>query len=149
MTLRIGINGLGRIGRCVLRALYETDAKDIELVAVNGPAPIETHVHLLKYDSVHGRFATEVKTNGENILIGGKSIQLFHHKDPKQIPWGRLGVDLVLECSGKFNKKVEAAQHLESGAQKVLISAPAEDADATIVYGVNNEMLKKDYKVIS
>jgi len=149
MTLRIGINGLGRIGRCVVRAMYETGAKDIELVAVNGPAPVETHVHLLKYDSVHGRFQQDIKADGENLVIGGKKIALFHHKDPKQIPWGKMGVDLVLECSGKFNKKAEAAQHLEGGAKKVLISAPAEDADATIVYGVNNAMLKKEYKVIS
>jgi glyceraldehyde 3-phosphate dehydrogenase len=149
MTIKVGINGLGRIGRCVLRAIYETGGKDFELVAVNGPAPIETHVHLLKYDSVHGRFREEVKADGENLAIGGKKITLFRQKDPKQIPWGKMGVDLVLECSGKFNKKAEAAQHLETGAKKVLISAPAEDADATIVYGVNNNMLKKDSKVIS
>src|SRR5581483_9528453 len=90
-----------------------------------------------------------VKSSGEDIVIDGKTIKLFHYKDPKQIPWGKLGVDLVLECSGKFNKKAEAAQHLEAGARKVLISAPAEDADATIVYGVNNGALKKDYKVVS
>lgn len=149
MTIKIGINGLGRIGRCVLRAIYETGAKDFELVAVNGPAAIETHIHLLKYDSVHGRFATEVKADGENLSIGGKKITLTHHKDPKQIPWGKLGVDLVLECTGKFNKKSDAAAHLEAGAKRVLISAPAEDADATIVFGVNNAMLKKDHKVVS
>lgn len=149
MTIKVGINGLGRIGRCVLRAIYETGAKDLELVAVNGPAPIDTHVHLLKYDSVHGRFATEVKAAGEDLSIGGKTVKLFHSKDPKQIPWGKLGVDLVLECSGKFNKRAEAAQHLEGGAKKVIISAPAEDADATIVYGVNNGMLKKEHTVVS
>lgn len=160
MTIRIGINGLGRIGRCVLRALYETGANqrssrgavaqdNFELVAVNGPAPIETHIHLLKYDSVHGRFATEVKADGENLLIGGKSVKLFRQKDPKQIPWGELGVDMVLECTGKFNKRADAAQHLETGAKKVLLSAPAEDADSTIVYGVNNAMLKKDAQVVS
>ena len=149
MTIKVGINGLGRIGRCVLRAIYETGSKDIELVAVNGPASVETHVHLLKYDSVHSRFAHEVKVSGEDIVIDGKNIKLFHHKDPKQIPWGMLGVDLVLECSGKFNKKAEVGQHLESGAKKVLISAPAEDADATIVYGVNNGALKNDYTVVS
>jgi len=154
MTIRVGINGLGRIGRCVIRALYENQTPQqvrgsIELVAVNGPAPVETHVHLLKYDSVHGRFATEVKTDGEHLSIGGKTVKLFHERDPKNIPWGSMDVDVVLECTGKFNKRAEAAQHLESGAKKVLISAPAEDADATIVFGVNNAMLKKDHQVIS
>ncbi len=149
MAIRVGINGLGRIGRCVLRAIYETGAKDMELVAVNGPAPVETHVHLLKYDSVHGRAAFDVKASGENISVGGDVIQLFHHKDPKQIPWGSLGVDIVLECSGKFNKKSDAVPHLAAGAKRVLISAPAEDADATIVYGVNNAGLKAEHKVAS
>jgi glyceraldehyde 3-phosphate dehydrogenase len=149
MTLRIGINGLGRIGRCVLRAIYETAPKDFELVAVNGPAPVDTHVHLLKYDSVHGRFGTKLSADGDNLSIDGKTVKLFRQKDPKQIPWGSMGVDLVLECSGKFNKRSEAAQHLESGAKKVLVSAPAEEADSTIVYGVNNAMLKKEHQVVS
>lgn len=149
MTLRVGINGLGRIGRCVLRAIYETGAKDIELVAANGPAPVATHVHLLSFDSVHGRFGTEVKAQGEDLSIAGKTVKLFHSKDPKQIPWKDLGVDLVLECSGKFNKRDEAAQHLAGGARHVLVSAPAEGADATIVYGVNNAMLKKEHTVAS
>lgn len=149
MAIKVGINGLGRIGRCVLRALYETGSKDFELVAVNGPAPIETHVHLLKYDSVHGRFGTKLEAAGSNLLIAGKKVALTHHKDPTQIPWGSQGVDVVLECSGKFNKRAEAAKHLEGGAKRVLISAPAEDADSTIVYGVNNSMLKKEHQVIS
>jgi glyceraldehyde 3-phosphate dehydrogenase len=148
MTIKIGINGLGRIGRCVLRAMYESQS-NIELIAVNGPAPIETHMHLLKYDSVHGRFAHAVAADGKNLLIAGKSIKLLHEKDPRQIPWGSMGVEIVLECSGKFNKRAEAAQHLEGGAKRVMISAPAEDADATIVFGVNNDMLKKDHQVIS
>jgi len=149
MTIKIGINGLGRIGRCVVRALYETNVQGIELVAVNGPAPIETHIHLLKYDSVHGRFSQDVTAEGENLRIGGKLVKLFHHKDPKQIPWGELGVDMVLECTGKFNKRIDAVQHMQAGAKRVLISAPAEDVDATIVYGVNNEALKKDAHVVS
>lgn len=149
MTIKIGINGLGRIGRCVLRAIYETGATDIGLVAVNGPAPIETHVHLLKYDSVHGRFNTSVEADGTDLKIAGKTVKLFHEKDPKNIPWGKLGVDLVLECTGKFNKRDEAAQHLVSGAKRVLVSAPAENADSTIVYGVNNAMLKKEHQVVS
>jgi glyceraldehyde 3-phosphate dehydrogenase len=149
MTIKIGINGLGRIGRCVLRALLESNAQDIELVAVNGPAAIDTHIHLLKYDSVHGRFPGSIAAQGEDLSINGKTIRLFHHKDPKMIPWGELGVDMVLECTGKFNKREDAAQHLVSGAKKVLISAPANDADATIVYGVNNAMLKKEHQVVS
>ena len=162
MTIKIGINGLGRIGRCVLRAVFETQrssseavahligANDIEIVAVNGPAPAATHVHLLKYDSVHGRFPFEVSAEGEDTLIvGGKNIKLLHERDPKNIPWGSMGVDLVLECTGKFNKKDDASAHLAGGAKKVLISAPADGVDSTIVYGVNNAALKKDHTVVS
>lgn len=149
MTLRIAINGLGRIGRCVTRAIYETNAKDFELIAVNGPAPIETHMHLLRYDSVHGRFPFEIYAAGEDLSINGKAVKLFHQKDPRQIPWGKLGVDMVLECTGKFNKRSEAAAHLDTGVGKVLVSAPAEEADATIVYGVNNAALKKEHQVVS
>ena len=149
MTIKIGINGLGRIGRCVLRALYESNIKDIELVAVNGPAAIATHLHLLKYDSVHGRFHGDLAVDGEHLVIDGKKIPVFHEKDPKQIPWGKLGVDVVLECTGKFNKKSDAMSHIEAGAKKAIISAPAENVDATIVYGVNNDALHKDAQVIS
>lgn len=149
MTIRIGINGLGRIGRCVARAVYETKADDIELVAVNGPADIATHMHLLKYDSVHGRFPYSVEADGENLKIAGKSVKLFHHKDPTLIPWGELGVDYVLECTGKFNKKSEAEKHIQAGAKKVLVSAPAEGVDCSIVYKVNNASLKKEHSVIS
>lgn len=150
MTIKIGINGLGRIGRCVARAIFETGAKDIELIAVNGPAPAATHVHLLKYDSVHGRFPFEVSAEGEEaLIIAGKKVALFHHRDPKLIPWGQLGVDVVLECTGKFNKKTDALAHLEAGAKKVLISAPADGVDSTIVYGVNNAALKRVHEVVS
>lgn len=149
MTIRVGINGLGRIGRCVARAIYETGAKDIELVAVNGPAAVDTHVHLLKYDSVHGRFPFSVETDGENLRIDGKTVILTRLKDPAQIAWKDMGVDLVLECTGKFNKKSEAIAHLKGGAKKVLVSAPAEEVDATIVYGVNNADLKKEHQVVS
>lgn len=152
MTIKIGINGLGRIGRCVLRAAFSEGVhqRDFEVVAVNGPAPIETHVHLLKYDSVHGRFEHTVEAEGENVIrIAGKPVKLTRLKDPTQIPWAGMGVDVVLECSGKFNKRAEAVQHLKGGAKRVLISAPAEDADSTIVFGVNNAMLKKDHQVVS
>jgi len=133
----------------VLRAVYEAPQENIELVAVNGPADVATHVHLLKYDSVHGRFATKLEAAGTDLLIAGKKVALSHHRDPAQIPWGSMGVDVVLECSGKFNKRVDAAKHLEAGAKRVIISAPAEDADSTIVFGVNNAMLKKEHQVIS
>jgi len=151
MTIRIGINGLGRIGRCVLRAAFEegSHSRDFEVVAVNGPAAVSTHAHLLKYDSVHGRFGREVSIDGDDLIIGGKRVKVTHEKDPKQIPWGGMGVDVVFECTGKFNKREGAAQHLAGGAKKVLISAPAEDSDATVVFGVNNEMLKKSHQVIS
>lgn len=149
MTVRVGINGLGRIGRCVLRAIYEYPDKGIELVAVNGPAPAETHAHLLKYDSVHGRFATRVEAKDGKLFIDGKHIALTHSRAPKEIPWGEYGVDVVLECTGKFNDRAGSAQHLEGGAKKVLISAPAKDVDSTIVFGVNNGMLKKNHAVIS
>jgi len=146
MTIRIGINGLGRIGRCVLRALIESGRKDIELVAVNGPAPIETHVHLLKYDSVHGAFRGEVKAEGADLLINGKRVKLTHERDPEKIGWE---VDYVLECTGVFNDRKSAARHLGGKVKGVLISAPAKEVDATIVYGVNDAALKPEHEVIS
>lgn len=150
MSLKIGINGLGRIGRCVIRALVESGRTDIELVGVNGPAAIDTHVHLLRYDSVHGAFRGEVSAKDEStLLIDGKAIPLSREKDPTKLPWKSLGVDMVLECTGKFNKKAEALAHTNAGAPRVLVSAPAENADATIVYGVNNDALKKDHQVVS
>jgi glyceraldehyde 3-phosphate dehydrogenase len=147
MTIKIGINGLGRIGRCVIRALIETGRKDIEIIAINGPAPIETHVHLLKYDSVHGPFRGEVKAVAGGIDVGRGVMRLTQERDVSKLDW--TGVDVVLECSGKFKKRADAAKHLERGARKVLISAPSSDADVTIVYGVNNAALKPDYAVIS
>ncbi len=167
--MNIAINGLGRIGRCVLRALYEDchpalvagsgnhDGRiprqardDMELVAVNGPAPAATHVHLLKYDSVHGRFNGTVEAKGEDaLIINGHEIKLLHEKDPAKLNWAALGVDLVLECSGKFNSKEAAMAHIRAGAKKVLVSAPADGADATIVYGVNNAALKASHDIVS
>ncbi len=147
MTIKIGINGLGRIGRCVLRAVTEASRSDIEMVALNGPAPVETHVHLLKYDSIHGSFRADVTAASGGIAINGKKIRLTHEKDPEKLDWS--GCDVVLECSGKFTKRADAAVHLRKGAKKVLISAPSPDADATIVYGVNNAALKIDHTVVS
>jgi glyceraldehyde 3-phosphate dehydrogenase len=149
MTVRIAINGLGRIGRCVVRAIVEEKRDDIELVAVNGPAPIDTHIHLLKYDSVHGTFPFVEKFDENTLLINGKKVPLYRQRDPLEIPWGNLGVDIVLECTGKFNNRNDAAKHIEAGAKKVIISAPANDADAMIVYGVNHEVLTKEHDVIS
>ena len=147
MTIKIAINGLGRIGRCVVRALVESGRKDIEIVAINGPAPVETHLHLLKYDSVHGTFRGEVKAVSGGINAGLGTMRLTHEKDVSKLDWS--GVDVVLECSGKFTKRADAALHLARGAKKVLISAPSPDADATIVYGVNNAAFKKEHTVIS
>lgn len=148
MSIRVGINGLGRIGRCLVRALFENKVQGIDLVAVNG-GPAGTRVHLLKYDSVHGRFSQDVHADGENLVIGNKPVRLYDYKDPKQIPWGAHDIDLVLECTGKFNERKAAAAHLAASVKRVLISAPAPDADATIVYGVNNAMLKKEHAVVS
>ncbi len=149
--MRIAINGLGRIGRCVVRALEEYPERwpDIELVAINGPAPTPTHQHLLSYDSVHGRFPGTVEVQGDALLINDKTIPIYHERDPKLLPWGQLGVDVLLECTGRFRTKAEAALHQQSGANAVLISAPSPDADATIVYGVNNDILRPEDKIIS
>lgn len=149
MTIKIAINGLGRIGRCVLRAVTELARDDIEIVAVNGPAPTDTHVHLLKYDSTHGIFPQIKKISDDVINAGNKDIPVFHERDASKLPWGKLGVDIVLECTGVMKGKAEAAAHIAAGAKKVIISAPADDADATIVYGVNNETLKAEHKIIS
>jgi len=151
MTIRIAVNGLGRIGRCVTRAIFE-DARysNIELVAVNGPAPIETQVHLLKYDSIHGRFSKSVEAAEGSLIIDGKLVKLFGERDPKKLPWGDLKIDVVLECTGAFTKYDDAAQHIIAGAKKVILSAPAkEDSVRTIVFGVNDEMLQEDDKVVS
>lgn len=149
MAIKIGINGLGRIGRCLMRALVEHPRAGIELVAVNGPATVEQHLHLLKYDSVHGRFRGDITAEGENLVVNGKRIALYPHREPEAIDWSAHQVDIVLECSGKFTKKAEAARHLRGSVKKVLISAPSEDADATIVFGVNNQALKASDTIIS
>lgn len=150
MTIRIAINGLGRIGRCVTRAIFEENYGDIELVAVNASAPAETLKHLLKYDSIHGRFTKSVEVDGENLLIDGKKIKIISKRDPKELPWKDLKVDVVLECTGAFTKHADAAQHIQAGAKKVIISAPAkEDSVKTVVFGVNDEVLNAKDEVIS
>lgn len=149
MAVRVGINGFGRIGRLVLRAALESKRKDIEFVAINDLGSAEANAHLLKYDSVHGQFPGKVSATKNAITVGGKKIQVFSERDPAALPWGELGVDIVLECTGFFTKKEAAAKHLSAGAKKVLISAPSVDADLTVVYGINHDKLKKSHKVVS
>jgi len=151
MTIRVAINGFGRIGRNVLRAHYESGKKhDVEIVAVNTLGSDEINAHLLRYDTVHGRFNGEVSTDGpEWLIVNGDRIRMFSTRDPREIPWGEYGVDVVLECTGAFTSKEKALVHLEQGAKKVLISAPGKNADATVVYGVNDDVLTSDMTVVS
>src|ERR1700736_2877070 len=149
MSIRVGINGFGRIGRNVLRAIIESGRTDIEVVGVNDLAPVETNAHLLRFDSVHGRFPGEVKVEGDSISCGNGKIKVTAVKDPAQLPWRDLGVDIALECTGIFTAKDKASLHLTAGAKRVLVSAPADGADLTVVYGVNHDKLTKDHKVVS
>ena len=149
MTTRVAINGFGRIGRLVMRAAYEHKHTEIEVVGVNDLGPVETNAHLLRYDSVHGRFPGEV-TTGENWMdIGRGKIRVTAERDPAKLPWRELGVDVALECTGIFTRREAAAKHLEAGAKRVIISAPADGADMTVVMGVNQEELKPAHQVIS
>jgi len=150
MAVRVAINGFGRIGRLVLRSIVEHGRKDIEVVAINDLGPVETNAHLLRYDSVHGRFPAEVKVEGDTIVIAGYApIKVTAIRDPKDLPHKDLGVDIALECTGIFTAKDKAAAHLEAGAKRVIISAPGEGVDKTIVYGVNHQTLTKDDLIIS
>jgi glyceraldehyde 3-phosphate dehydrogenase len=149
MAVRVAINGFGRIGRNVLRAIVETGRKDIEVVAVNDLGPVETNAHLLRYDSVHGRFPGEVKVKGDTIDVGNGPIKVTAERDPSKLPHKDLGVDIALECTGIFTARDKAAAHLTAGAKRVLVSAPAEGADLTVVYGVNHDKLGKEHVVVS
>ncbi|MEM7268264.1 MAG: type I glyceraldehyde-3-phosphate dehydrogenase [Pseudomonadota bacterium] len=149
MATRVAISGFGRIGRLVARTIIESGRTDIELVAVNNRGPIDTAAHLFKYDSVHGRFPFDVKVVGDQIDLGAGPINFSRATDPADCPWGELGVDVVMECSGKFTDRPDAALHLGAGAKRVLVSAPSKGADSTIVYGVNNHMLKPEHEVVS
>ncbi|MDX8461023.1 type I glyceraldehyde-3-phosphate dehydrogenase [Mesorhizobium humile] len=149
MTVRVAINGFGRIGRNILRAIHESGRKDIDVVAVNDLGPVETNAHLLRYDSVHGRFPHEVSVDGDQISVGKEKFKVTAIKDPTQLPWKELGVDIALECTGIFTARDKAAAHLTAGAKRVLVSAPAEGADLTVVYGINHDKLTKDHIVIS
>ena len=149
MALRVAINGFGRIGRLVLRSIYEFGRRDIEVVAINDLGPIETNAHLFRYDSTHGRFPNRVTVEGDTIDIGLGPIKCTAIRDPAELPHKALGVDIALECTGIFTSRDKAAAHLKAGARKVLVSAPADGVDKTIVFGVNHESLTKDDVVVS
>lgn len=149
MTIKIGINGFGRIGRLVTRAISEYNISDMEIVAINSPGALETSAHLLRYDSVHGRFGVEVVTGDGNMTIDGNQVRMTHKRNPADIDWGALDVDVVMECSGVFRTKETAQPHIDAGAKSILISAPANGVDKTIVYGVNHEDLTADDRVVS
>ncbi len=147
MTITIGINGFGRIGRCTLAHIAESNRNDVQVVAINATGPIETNAHLLKYDSVHGRFPGVIKVSGTTLDLGRGPIRVQSTYEPTELDWG--GVDVVLECTGKFNDRDRAAVHLSRGAKRVLVSAPAKRADMTVVYGVNHRQLTPEHQVVS
>jgi glyceraldehyde 3-phosphate dehydrogenase len=149
MTIRVAINGFGRIGRNILRAIAESGRTDIEVVGINDLGPVETNAHLLRFDSVHGRFPGEVTVKGDTISVGNGAIKVTAVKDPSTLPWKDLGVDIAMECTGIFTAKDKASTHLTAGAKRVLVSAPADGADMTIVYGVNHDKLTREHKVVS
>ncbi len=151
MAIKVGINGYGRIGRNVLRALYEAKRNSqVQIVALNDLGDAKTNAHLTRYDTAHGKFPGEVAVDGDSMVVNGDRIRVLAERDPSKLPWGDLGVEFVLECTGLFTSKAKAGAHLKGGAKKVVISAPGgDDVDATIVYGVNHNVLKKDHSVIS
>ncbi|TWB47787.1 type I glyceraldehyde-3-phosphate dehydrogenase [Nitrospirillum viridazoti] len=149
MAVRVAINGFGRIGRLVLRAIYESGRKDVEVVAINDLADAKTNAHLLKYDSVHGRFPGTVEVVDGNLVVNGHTIKVVQERDPTKLPWGDLDIDVAMECSGIFTSREGASKHLTAGAKKVLISAPGTDEDITVVYGVNHDKLTAEHKIVS
>jgi len=149
MAVRVGINGFGRIGRLVLRAAMEEGRNDVEFVAVNDLGDVKTNAHLLKYDSIHGTFPGEVGADDKSITVKGHKVKVLAQSDPTKLPWKDLGVDIVMECTGRFSDKEKAMVHIDAGAPKVLVSAPSKGADKTIVYGVNQDTLTKEDQVVS
>ena len=149
MSVRVSINGFGRIGRNILRAIIESGRDDIKVVGINDLGPVETNAHLLRYDTVHGRFPADVKVSGDNIDVGKGPIKVTSIRDPKDLPWKQLDVDIAMECTGIFASHEKASMHLVAGAKRVLVSAPATGADLTVVYGVNHNKLTKDHLVVS
>lgn len=149
MAVKVAINGFGRIGRNVLRAIIESGRTDIEVVAINDLGPVETNAHLMRYDSVHGKFPGTVIVDGDTIDVGRGPIKVTAVRNPEELPWGELGIDIAMECTGIFTSKEKASMHLKAGAKRVLISAPGANADKTIVYGVNDSVLSADDLVVS
>jgi glyceraldehyde 3-phosphate dehydrogenase len=149
MAVKVAINGFGRIGRLVLRAIVESGRKDIQVVAINDLGTVEANAMMLQYDSIHGQLPTSVKYTKSSMNVGRGPIKVFAERDPAKLPWAELGIDIALECTGLFTKREDAAKHIEAGAKKVLISAPATNADLTVVYGVNHTKLRKSHKVVS
>jgi glyceraldehyde 3-phosphate dehydrogenase len=149
MTARVAINGFGRIGRLVLRAYFEAGRNDLEFVAINDLADVKTNAHLLKYDSVHGRFPGTVEVDGQTLIVNGHRILCTQIRDPSELPWAEHKIDIAMECSGIFTSREKASKHLAAGAKKVLISAPATDEDLTVVYGVNDDKLTAGDTIVS
>jgi glyceraldehyde 3-phosphate dehydrogenase len=149
MAVRVAINGFGRIGRLVLRGIMESGRKDIEVVGINDLGPVATNAHLFRHDTVHGHFNGEVKTKEDGMDVGRGFMKVTAERDPAKLPWKELGVDIALECTGLFTDKAKAGKHLEAGAKRVLISAPATDPDITVVYGVNHQKLEKNHTIVS
>lgn len=149
MTIKVAINGFGRIGRLSLRALIESNRNDIEVVAINDLGSSEINAHLLQYDSIQRNFKGIVEATSDSIIVNGKKIQVFAEKDPAKLPWKDLGIDIVYECTGIFVTKEKAMAHITAGAKKVLISAPAQGADLTVVYGINHDQITKDHLIVS
>jgi len=149
MSVRVAINGFGRIGRNILRAIVESARDDIIVVGINDLGPVDTNAHLLRYDSVHGKFPADVKVSGNDLDVGQGSIKVTSIRDPKDLPWKELDVDIAMECTGIFTSREKASMHLDAGAKRVLVSAPASGVDLTVVYGVNHQKISKDHLVIS
>jgi glyceraldehyde 3-phosphate dehydrogenase len=149
MTVKVAINGFGRIGRLVLRAIIESGRKDIDVVGLNDLGPVETNAHLFRHDTVHGRFPGTVQTKGDQMDVGRGFMKVTAERDPSKLPWRDLGVDIALECTGLFTSKDKASAHLAAGAKRVLISAPGTDVDLTVVYGVNHQKLEKSHTIVS
>jgi glyceraldehyde 3-phosphate dehydrogenase len=149
MPAKVAINGFGRIGRLVLRAMHESGRKDLQVVGINDLGPVKTNAHLLKHDSVHGQFKGTISTGDDWMDVGNGKIKVTAERDPAKLPWKELGVDIVMECTGIFTKREQAAKHLEAGAKRVLVSAPADGVDLTVVYGVNHDAIKKEHTIIS
>lgn len=150
MAIRVAINGYGRIGRCILRSIFEYNRQnDFDVVAINDLSGINTTAHLTRYDSTHGRFPHNVTVEGDKLVVDGHAIEVIAERNPSDLPWKALNIDLVFECTGRFTHRESAMQHITAGAKKVLISAPAKDSDATIVYGVNHQTLQESFQIVS